>query len=33
MLVQSIDDAHVKIDPSVFGSFGKETAEEAIVDG
>jgi glyoxylase-like metal-dependent hydrolase (beta-lactamase superfamily II) len=33
MLVQSIDDAHVKIDPSVFGSSGRETAEEAIVDG
>ncbi len=33
MLVQSMDDVHLKIDPAVFGSFGKGAAEETIVEG
>jgi glyoxylase-like metal-dependent hydrolase (beta-lactamase superfamily II) len=33
MLLQSIDDANVKVDPAVFGPSGKEGGEEVIVDG
>jgi len=33
MLIQNLDNAHLMIDPSVFGAPGKEKAEEVIVEG
>jgi glyoxylase-like metal-dependent hydrolase (beta-lactamase superfamily II) len=33
MLIQSLDNVHLKIDPSVFGAQGKETDEEVLIEG
>jgi glyoxylase-like metal-dependent hydrolase (beta-lactamase superfamily II) len=33
MLLQNLDDTHLKIDPGVFGTPGKETGEETIIEG
>lgn len=33
ILLQKLDDAHLKVDPAIFASPGKETGEETLVDG
>jgi hypothetical protein len=33
MLLQNLDDTHLRIDPGVFGTPGKETGEETIIEG